>query len=63
MTAYEIWAEALANGGITTREKIDEYFTWVSTATLEDQIALELVPDDFGVIYTNNLEEQVRIED
>jgi hypothetical protein len=52
MTAYEIWAEALVNGNTTTREKIDEYFRWVSSATLEDQIALELSSND-GVLYTN----------
>lgn len=62
MTAYEIWAEALAAGGVTTRQKIDEYFAWCSTAPLDDQIALELSPNDDGSVYTNKLNEQVRIE-
>ena len=63
MTAYEIWTEAIVNGGVTTRVKIDEYFSWCSTAPLDDQIALELTPDDFGMVYTNKRNEQVRIED
>jgi hypothetical protein len=52
MTAYEIWAEALVNGNNTTREKIDEYFRWVATAVLADQIALELSSND-GIFYAD----------
>jgi hypothetical protein len=52
MTAYEILDQIIANGYTCSRIQIDEYFYWVATADLADQIELELTPNDYGTEYT-----------
>lgn len=38
--------------GVTTRETIDKFFFLLSSATLDEQIAMTLTPNDFGTEYT-----------
>lgn len=51
MTAAEIFSLMVAFGE-TTRQQIDEFFRLLADDTLENQIAMTLMPDDFGMIYT-----------
>lgn len=63
MTAYEILDTIIENGYVATRQQIDDYFAWVATASNEDQIELELVPNDFGTEYTTKTSMVIRIEE
>lgn len=51
MTATELFNE-MVQSGETTRETIDKFFFELSQDTLENQIAMTLTPDDFGIEYT-----------
>lgn len=63
MTAYDILDEIIANGYVCTNERINEYFTLVSSSELIDQIALELIPNEYGTEYTTIDGMIIRIED
>ena len=52
MTATELLNAIIANGKTCTRDEIDAFFNALSTDTFDNQVAMTLKPDDFGIIYT-----------
>lgn len=61
MTASELFTVMVALGH-TTREQIDDFFRALSTDTLENQIAMTLVPSDDGFVYTTIDGKTIKVE-
>ena len=60
MTAREIFDRMVASGQ-ATRSEIDEFFFLLSSDTLENQIEMELTPNDNGTEYTTITGKIIRI--
>ena len=64
MTSYEILDEIIVNDMTCNRVTIDAYFDWcANSATLAQQIELELAANDFGTEYTTKDGKVIRIID
>lgn len=60
MTTQEIFNQMTATG-TATRETIDQFFALLAVDTLENQIAMALTPDDFGMIHTTRDNKTIEI--
>lgn len=49
--------------GTTSRQNIDQFFFLLSSDTLENQIAMELTPNDYGTEYTTVTGVLIKVED
>jgi hypothetical protein len=60
MSAREIF-DVMVSTGQALRSEIDEFFLLLSQVTLENQIEMELTPNDFGTEYITIDGKKIRI--